>query len=890
MTTLLARLRSLARNLLHRGETDRELSDELDAYLELRIEEKVASGSTPDEARREALLEMGGAAQVEESVRDVRKGAFFETLARDARSGVRLLARSPGFTAAAVLALTLGIGASAAIFTVVNGVLLRPLAYGRPEGLAVLLHRARNPVSPANYEDWTRMNGVFSGMGAAESWSPNASDEGTGATEAAESVTAVRVTSGLLDFLEVRPLMGRLFLPGEDEPGREHEVVLGYRIWQRRFGGDRDVLGRSVRLNGETYTVVGVMPRSFEFPPFWERGAELWAPLPLGARKTARESQSLRIFARLAHGRTLAEASAEMAAITGRLEREYPGTNRDVTVRSIHETVIRGVRPALLVLLGAVAFVLVIACANVAHMLLARASARQKEIAVRTALGAGRSRILRQLLTESLVLAGLGGAGGLLLAWGGVRALVALGPADVPRLETISLDGRILVFTLAVSIATGVAFGLAPALQASRRDLTDALREGERGSTEGAGRSRLRSLLVGSELSLALVLTVGAGLLIRSFLALMAVNPGFDAKNVLTMIVSIAGSSEADPDRRAGFYTAMLAKVAKVPGVQSVSATNHLPLAGDIWGFPFRVEGRPEAKPGESPSAAFRASFPGYFSTMRMPLVRGRDFTAADRLGAPDVVIVNQRLADLHFPGEDPIGKRLTVDNPGKEPLWRTVVGIAPNAVRSDWAAEAEEELYIPFLQSRQYLQSPGWPLQYATVVVRSDGDPTRVAAPVRAAIASLDRAVAVSEAQTMEHVVSRSQAEPRFYLLLLGSFAAVAVALAALGIYGVMSYSVSRRFHEIGIRMALGAERAEIVRLIVGEGMRVAAAGAAVGLIGAFAVTRLMRSLLYGVRPTDPATFTAVALFLAAVALGASWIPARRATRVDPLTALRHE
>jgi len=880
------RVRALLSNLLRRRRAERDLDSELQAYLEMRIDEKIAAGLSPAAARREAALEMGGVEQVKDSVRDSRAGASLDTLGRDLRSGLRLLSRAPGFTAAAVVALALGIGASAAIFTVVNAVLLRPLEYGRPEGLAVILHRGRNPVAPANYLDWRRTNDVFSGMGAAESWSPNLAGGGDGR---AESVTAVRVAPGLLDFLEVPPLLGRLFRSDEDEAGREHEIVLDYRIWQRRFAGDRSVLGSDVRLNGESYRVVGVMPRGFEFPPFWERGAEFWAPLPLGPRKTSRTGNSLRVFARLKPGRSMAQASAQMGAITARLEREYPGTNRDVTVRSIHDTVVRGVRPALLVLLGAVGFVLVIACANVAHMLLARAAARQKEIAVRTALGASRSRVVRQLLTESVVLASLGGALGLLLAYAGVRALVRLGP-DIPRLSTVSLDWRVVAFTLAVSMATGIAFGLAPALQSSRRDLTDALREGERGSTEGGGRSRLRSLLVGSELALALILTVGAGLMIRSFLALAAIDPGFDPKNVLTMVVSVAGTSQAEPGHRAAFYDAMLRKVAAIPGVASASAINHVPLAGDVWGFPFQVEGRPAPRPGESPTATFRATFPGYFRTMRIPLVRGRDFTGADRLDAPLVVVVNQKLAELYWPGEDPIGKRLTVDNTGNDPLWRTVVGVAHNAVRNDWANEPEEELYIPYLQSRLYLEGPNWPVQYASLVVRASGDPLRLAKPVRDAIASIDRTVAVSQVDTMEDVVSRSNARPRFYLLLLGSFAAVAVVLAALGIYGVMSYSVSRRFHEIGIRMALGAERADVVRLVVGEGMRVAAVGAAAGLAGALLLTRLMASLLYGVRATDPATFIGVALLLTAVALGASWIPARRATRVDPLTALRHE
>jgi predicted permease len=880
-----SRLASLWRNLVHKERSERDLDDEVRAYAAILEDENMARGLPPEEARRQALIEMGGMEQVKEDVRAARMGALLETVAQDARYGLRALAGAPGFTVAAVLALALGIGATTAIFSVVDAVLLRPLPYREPARLAVLLHRGRNPVAPANFLDWKRDASSFEAMGAADFWQANLTGVDT-----PERVQGLHVTANLLPTLGVPPLIGRLFAPDEDAPGREHTVVLGYRLWQRRFGGDPSVLGRTVTLDGEAHTVVGVMPRGFEFPPFWARGAEMWAAMPLADRAANRSAQSLRVFGRLSPGTSLPQARAEIATLTGRLEQAYPGTNRDVRVLSLDDVVVGDVRAALLVLLGAVAFVLLISCANVAHMLLARAAARHKEVALRVALGASRGRMIRQLLTESVLLASIGGAAGVALAAAATRAVVAFGPADIPRLATTELDLRVLVFAVGVSFLTGIAFGLAPAVQASAPDLNRGLRESERGSTAGAGRHRLRRLLMASEVSLALVLLVGAGLMIRTFVALRGLDPGFRPDHVLTAVVSVTGSTAAAPGRRLAFYRDVLERVRAMPGVVSAGAINHLPLAGDVWGVPFAVEGRPRPAVGESPHATFRAVLPGYFETMGLPLVRGRDFNDRDALGAPGSVVVNEWMARRHWPGEDPIGRRITFDDLDKNPQWFTVTGVARDAARSDWAAPPEEEVYLPLLQSQRYLESPQPQYTYLTVVARTRSDPAALVPALREAVRSADRGVTLSEVQTMDEVVARATASPRFYLLLLGSFAAAALALAAVGIYGVMSYSVARRTNEIGIRMALGARSGDVLRLVMREAVGVVAIGGGTGLAVAWLLTRLMGGLLYGVGSADPATFAGVGGVLTVVALLATYVPARRAVRVDPFKALRAE
>jgi predicted permease len=868
---------------------NQELDDELRFHIEQQTEANLKAGMTAQEARYQALKLFGGVEQIKEECRDTRGTEMVMNFFQDVSYGLRMMRRSPGFTATAAIALALGIGANTAIFSVVNAVLLRPLAYKDANHLVVILHSGRNPVAPANFLDWRSQNHVFQSMGAAESSSPNL----TG-VDKPEQLRGLRLTADVLPMLGVQPLMGRVFLDEEQQTGKDHVAILSYGLWQRRFAADPGVIGQTLTLNGEAHNIVGVMPREFKFAPFWATKTEIWMPLALGNRTAGRGGNSLRVFARLKPGVTLERARAEMATITSGLEKQYPGTNREVTVIPLAEKVVGNIRQALLVLLGAVGFVLLISCANVAHMLLARAAARQKEIAVRTALGARGSRMVRQFLTEGLLLAALGGGLGWLLTMWGIRVLVALSPAQIPRVETVGIDGRVLLFMMAVSIFTGVVFGMAPASQSSDTNLGDALKEGGRGSTEGLRQNRMRDVLVASEFALALVLLVGAGLMVRSFLALQAIDPGFNPRNVLSMVVSVAGSEQADAHRRTAFFQQMVQEVATLPGVDSASAINHLPLAGDIWGFPFYVEGRPLPRPGfgpgETPVAVYRVVLPGYFRTMNIPLLRGRDIVSADTLAASKVVVVNEKLAQEYWPGEDAVGKRITLDNPQKNPAWVTVVGVVKNARQEQWALDPDPEFYLPFLQSSDYMEGPSPHVAYLTLVVRTARDNAALAPAVSQAIWSIDKNVTISQIETMEEAVAESNAQPRFYLLLLATFAGVALVLAAVGIYGVMSYSVSRRTHEIGVRMALGASRAKVLRLVVGHGMMVALLGAVVGLMGALGLARSMSTLLYGVRPTDPPTFVAVSLVLGAAALFASYIPARRATKVDPMVALRHE
>ncbi len=805
-------------------------------------------------------------------------------LVDDVRLSLRLIRRSPGFTVLAVIALGLGIGANTAIFSVVDAVLLRPLPYDQPERLAVVLHHGTDPVSAANLLDWRREATSFSGVGAAELWAATLAG-----AERPERVSGLRVTADLFGLLGVRPALGRLFRADEGEPGREHEVILAHSLWVRNFGAAPEIVGRTVQLDGVPYTVVGVMGPDFRFPPFWATGTEIWTPLPLAPRATDRGGNSLRAFARLAPGVSLERAQAEITTITRRLEAAYPGTNRDVRVVGLTDRVVSGVRPALWILAAAVGFVLLIACANVAHLLLARAAARRQELAVRSALGASRGRLVRQLLTESALLAGLGGAVGLLLAAGAVRLLIGLGPASIPRLAGVTLDGPVLLFTVAMSLLTGLGFGLLPALTTADVGVSETLKAGaSRAGTGTARHHRTQDLLVASEFALAVILLIGAGLAIRTFAALRAIDPGFDPRGVTGMIVSVAGTESGQPGRRATFYRELLDRLGQAPGVDAVGGINHLPIAGDVWGFPYRIEGRPDAAPGNESTAVFRAVLPGYFATMRLPVVEGRDVAWADQADTPGVVIVNRTLAEREWPGESPIGKRLAVG--GSADHWRTVVGVSHDEVQGDWASPIRPAVYLPLLQTDLYLTGGGPAFSFVSLVVRSPSPPDGVEATVRQVLASIDRGVPVSSVRSLEEVVGQANAEPRFYLVLLATFAAVAVVLAAVGIYGVMSHAVARRTREIGIRMALGAGRREVLRLVVGRGVAVALGGAAAGLLGALALGRLMTAMLWGVSATDPITFVTVPLLLAAVALVATLGPGLRATRIEPLAAVRRE
>ena len=890
--TIPLRLRSLFR----RESVEEQLDEELRDHLELATAQHVASGMTRDEAHRRARLELDGFEQTKEKCRETRQVRVVETILQDIRFAFRVLRKSSAFTLLAVFALALGVGASSVMFSAVDSILLRPLAYRDADRLVVILNHGNGPMAPANFIDYRAQSKSFESMGAAEYWTPDL----TG-VDRPSKLWALHISSDILPLLGIRPMLGRVFVSEEDQAGHEFEVVLSYALWQRQFGGDPGVLERQMSLDGHSYTIVGVMPAEFKFAPFWATRAELFAPLALGARATSRGGNSLRIFARLAPGVTLESARAELATITARLEQQYPGTNKDVRIVPLKEKVVGNIRATLLTMQFAVAFVLLIACANVAHMLLARGAARTGEVALRSALGAGRARLLQQFLTESLMLALAGGGLGLLFAAAGIRALVLFRPADIPRVDGISLDWRVTLFTLGVSIATGIAFGVAPARQASRLDPVDALKEGGR-TGESTRKNRTRSLLVITEFALALILLIGAGLMLRTLRALQAIDPGFDPHNLLTMVVSTAASpiSAASksagasgisgvpgPERSEAFYRETAERVRAIPGVVSAGFTNHLPLAGDLWGYPFWIEGRQAPMPGEEPDAAYRLALPGYFKTMGMQLLRGRTIEERDTATTELVAVINEYMARRYWPNEDSVGKHFAMDNPataGAEKVkWITVVGVVKNAVRSDWAEPPEEEVFLPYSQNHGVGA-------YLTLVVRTAGDPGVVGQAIESAIWSIDRDVTISEVQPMEAVVTRANSQARFSAALLAAFAAVALLMSAVGIYGVMAYAVARRRQEIGVRMALGASRGDVLSGVLRQGMAMALAGTVIGVVGGLILSRLMGTLLYGVKASDPLTFAGAAGLLTIVALTACYVPARAATRVDPMTALRYE
>lgn len=818
-----------------------------------------------------------------------------ETLWRDLRYSVRMLKKSPSFTLIAVITLALGIGATTAIFSVVYSVLLRPLDYQDPQQIMTLLNKGRGPVSPANFLDIKTNSQSFERMAAAEAWGGTLVSN-----DKPEAISGLRMGEGLFELLGVAPLLGRSLQAEDFQPGKDQVLVLSHKLWQRGFGGDPSVVGRPLTLSGENFTVVGVMPQDFQFPPFWSTRAEMWSPLDLRDRATSRGGNSLRVFARLKPGVSLTQAQAETDAINAQLARAYPDENAGINIQvdPLNEKVVGNVRPALLVLLGAVGFVLLIACANVACLLLARAATRQKEIAVRVALGASRRRILRQLLTESLLLSLCGAGVGILLAVWGVDLLTTLLAGNtnsfnvrLPRLSEIKVNAVTIVFTLAVSLLTGVLFGLAPALGSSKPDLNQVLKESGRGTT--GGRRRLRETLVVAELSLALVMLIGAGLLMNSFLKLQAVDPGFTPRNVLTLTTSVAGNAEYVGPAREAFYKQLMDRLTALPGVESASAINHLPLAGDTWGIGLIIEGRPLPQPGQGIEATFRVSRPRYFSTMGISLLAGRDFTDRDATDAPGVVIINETLARRHWPDENPIGKRLTLDDPrnnSQTAQWLTVVGVVKDVKQESWTGAPSNEIYLPFQQSRGFFTSTAGRYTSMTIVVRTTVEPRSLAAAAQETVRALDRNIPVSNVVSMEQVIADALWQPRFNLQLIGLFAGVALVLAAVGLYGVMSYSVTQRTHEVGLRMALGAQPLDVIRLMLIQGMKLTLVGVALGLSASAALTRLMTTLLFGVSATDARTFVVVALILVSVALLACFVPARRATKVDPMTALRYE
>ena len=794
---------------------------------------------------------------------------------KDLQYAFRMMLKHRSFTLIAVLAIGLGIGANTAIFSVVNGVLLRPLPYQNPEQLVTILHEPSSPVAPANYLDLKQQAQSFESVAAAQVWGPNLTGR-----DQPEHLRGLQLSADMFHLLGISPILGRTFITGEDQPGNDRVVVLSHRLWQRRFGADQNIIGQQLTLDGNSYQVIGVMPAQFQFAPFWATNTELWVPLNLGARTGDRNGQSLRVFGRLKPGVSQTQAQTEVATIFSRLEQQYPEANKGLSLKvdSLHEKVVGKARGALLILLGAVGFVLLIACANVANLLMTRASARRKEIAVRTALGAGRARIARQLLTESVVLAFVGGAFGLFLGFLGMRMLLQLAPETLPRIQTIGIDVYVLGFTLLLSLVTGLLFGIAPVLQIRKASFSAALKEGGRSSSDGGRRSLGRRALVVSEVALALMLLVGGGLLVRSFAMLLSVDPGFNPNNVLTMTISLAGSELKTGEQRAAFFEQLQQRVSSLPGVRAVSAINHLPLAGDVWTLGFTIEGRPAPLPGENQGAVYRIVRPEYFKTMGASLLNGRDFNERDNDKSPGVVIINESLALRYWPNENPLGKRITVAKDGL----REIVGVVKDTRQGEWATAAQPEAYLPHLQA----PSP----RSMSLVVRSDSDPLSLAGAVQSSVWAIDKNLPVSEIRTMDDVVSEAVGSERFNTVLLGAFSAVALILAVVGIYGVLSDSVTARTHEIGVRLALGAQTSDVLRMIVRQGMLLVGIGIVIGLFGAYLLTQLLSSLLYQVSTTDRITFLAIPIALATVALGACLVPARRATKVDPLVALRYE
>lgn len=804
---------------------------------------------------------------------------------QDLRFGARMLLKQPGFTLIAIFTLALGIGANTAIFSVVNTVLLRALPYQNAEQLVMVWEksqrREQNVINLGNFFDWKAQNDVFADMATFADFRTNLTGQG----EPVE-VPAQIATDNLFSVLGVQPLLGRAFTPEDAKQGQDNVVLLSYGLWQRQFGGDPQVIGRKLMLNNNENIVIGVLPPDFKWHiqgnSITGQPAELWSPWNIPEGMKQRRGRFASAVARLKPGVSVAQARAAMNSLAARLSEQYKefNTGWGTTVVPLREQFAGELRRPLLILMGAVGFVLLIACANVANLLLARAAARQKEIAVRSALGAGRGRILRQLLTESVLLAALGGAVGVGLAWWGTPALARLSPPELGALQGIEISTPVLFFTFAVALLTGLIFGLAPALEASRMNLSDTLKEAGKALAGSVRSQRIRSALVVAEIALALVLLVGAGLLIRSFLQLQSQSTGFNASQVMTMRVALPGRKYNDDPKRINFFTQAVAQMQAIPGVEAAGAINFLPFAGPGAGTGFEIEGQPKPLPGQGPVTGVCVADQHFFSTMQIVLQRGRMFTEQEVREMRHVVVVNEALARKYFPNEDALGKRITISMKN-ENVPSEIIGIVADVKHAQLDQAATPMSYWPLAEL---------PYNSMTFVLRTRGEPLSAVAAARQVIHSLDPQQPIADVRTMESLLGKSVARARFNTLLLTVFACLALLLSAVGIYGVMAYSVTQRTHELGVRLALGASQSDVLKLVLTQGMRLAGIGVAIGLVAAFGLTRLMTTLLFGVRATDPLTFAGIALLLTAIAWLACFIPARRATKVDPLVALRYE
>jgi predicted permease len=876
--------------LFRRERLERDLSREIESHLQLHIDDNLGAGMSVSQARREALLKLGGVESVKESYRDRSWVPALGTILQDIRYGLRQIGRNRGYTTVVVLTMALGIGANTAIFSVVNAVILRRLPYPQADRLMVAsLVNIKNPSFGVSYgvadylaaRDRQQSFTDLAGVSWADSYTLS------GAAEPLR-IHGSMVSAEFFSVLGVSPALGRGFAVGEDAPGHTREVVLSDRFWRQRFGADPQAAGRTLTLDGESFTIVGIMPAEFHFGAFGATdNSDLW-PLMQLVPRNARYPFSLRVIGRLKSGVSEAQARLDLAAIAQDVQRQFPGPELSGTSIEPLQTEITGkVRPALLILLGAVGLVLLIATVNVANLEVARATARGRELAIRAAMGAGRLRIARQVLTECLLVAVLGGALGFFLAFWCIRGIVAMAPAGVPRLTEIAVDGPVLAFAAAVSLVCGLLFGLAPAAHGFGRSLDETLRGGAQNLAEQREGRGLRNSLVIVEVSLSLVLVAGAGLLLRSFARLTGTSPGFNPKTVVTALLSLSPARYQDDKAIVSFYSKLLDRVRNIPGVASAGISMSVPPdLVNMWN-PFWVPNQPLV-PGRSlPQAVETSVSPEYFRALGVPLLRGRLFDDSDKGRRDPILIVNESLARRYFPDEDPVGKRIKTGDPGFIPTsqWETIVGVVGDVKYGGLDSASEATLYTPYFQTY-------WPTfsREMFLVVRADHDPKAIASSLRAAVREIDRDMPLADLRTMNELLADSVAQPRFRTILLGIFAGLTLILSAIGVFGVMAWLVSRRTREIGVRMALGASRGEVLRMVLEDGLRVALIGVALGLVAAFASSGLIKGLLFGIQPADPATFAAVSLVVVVVILLACYVPARRTTKVDPMVALRYE
>lgn len=883
-------VRDRIRALLHRETVISDIDREMKLHVEMQIQANIANGMSPQEARDEALRSFGNVNKVRDDAYDIKGGGWFEILAQDIRYGLRVLLKHKAFSSVAVLTLALGIGANTAIFSVVNELLLRPLSYRDPNRIVMVWEvtpegRHQNTTSRSNFRSWREQSSSFERLAAFTDQRVNL----TGNFEP-EELSVQLATPELFEILGVDPIVGRYLATEDGEQGKAPVAVLSYALWQRRFGGRNDIVGQQVSLNSTPVTVIGVMPAGFQFHIKQRSGtgrpAELWSalPIPRSATISGERGRYLSVVAKLKNGISPEQAGAEMRTIAARLSEEAPQYNKNYSaeVLPLREQFFGSVRRPLWLLLGAVGFVLLIACANVANLLLSLATSREKEIALRAALGARRIRIVRQLLTESLLLAAVGSVVGLAFAWLGIKGLIAISPRDLINLQNVGLNFSVLAWTLAISLLTGIAFGFAPALHITRLNLNDSLKEGGKGeASQAGGNRRLRSVFVVSEIALAVVLLAGAGLLVKSFINLQQVERGFNSENVLTMVVRLPDSKYPDDPQVVGFFRQSLERVRSLPGVRSAGIINFLPFYGGLGSATgFTILGRPAPPPGQEPTTDVRVADDGYFNAFGIPLLRGRQFSDIENREARRVILINEALAKQHFPNEDPIGKRLDVS------MFETstpteIIGVVGNVKYESLIDEPPPAVYFPH---------PDLAYPFMTFVIRTDGEPATIAPAVQREIRSLDPNQPISDVRTMNQVMSETVSRARFNTVLLALFAGLATLLSAVGIFGVMNYSVALRTREIGLRLAVGAQPRQVLLLILKQGLVLTVIGVGVGLVAAFALTRLLSGLLFGVAAGDLTTFASISALLIVVSVVACYLPARRAMRIDPLQALRYE